>query len=255
MRATLLPMDKLKLGLTDSVSKLAGVGLTRKKQLESLGIETIKDLLYYVPFRYETVEKSVKIAGLTPETTANFQAKVISKIPIRTRRFSSMIKARVSDETGNLDLTWFNTPFILSTLAVGQTYYFTGKVSEYKGKLTLTNPTVEKSAPEFGSLIPVYHESVDITSRQLRRWIKEALTNTDLSDDPSMKDVYQRHQLMDLRSALNEFHMPTDINRELLSAGRKRLAFDEMFALILGVMKRKNAASTIPAGSQTHHDQ
>ncbi len=229
----------MKLELIDSVSKLAGIGLSRKKQLEELGIETIKDLLYHVPFRYETVEKSVKIAGLVPETTANFQAKVVSKVPIRTRRFQSMIKARVTDETGNIDLTWFNTPFILSTLAVGQSYYFTGKVSEYKGKLTLTNPTVEKSTPEFGSLIPVYHESANITSRMLRRWIKEALQNTDLGDDPSMKEVYTRHQLTDLRSALAEFHRPETVDRTKLNAGRKRLAFDEMFALILGVMKRK----------------
>lgn len=226
--------------LSSSISHLSGVGTMRAEQLRELGIETLRDLLYHVPFRYETIEQSIQIADLKADTNANFRARVVSKIPIQTRRFRSMIKVKASDDTGSIELTWFNTPFILSSLSVGQEYYFTGKVSAFKNKLTITNPTVDVHAPDFGSLIPIYHESVDINSRLLRKLIKEALEIADLQDDPAMSEAYQRHSFIPLREALRVLHQPKVESQELLTQAKKRLAFDEMFFLILEVMKRRS---------------
>ncbi|HSW89535.1 MAG TPA: OB-fold nucleic acid binding domain-containing protein, partial [Patescibacteria group bacterium] len=211
------------LHLSDSVSKLSGVGTMRAAQLGELGIETIKDLLYYAPFRYETVEREVTIANLQPETTVCIHAQVISKIPIKTARFASMLKVTVADQTGKLDLTWFNNRFILSSLKVGEQYYFTGKVSAFKGKPTITNPSVERETPEFGSLVPVYHESADITSRFLRKLVKQALEQTYLADDPKMLDIYKKHKLIALKAALNTLHRP-EAEGGVLKSARDRLA-------------------------------
>ncbi len=210
----------------------------RAAQLGELGIETIKDLLYYAPFRYETVEREVTIANLQPETTVCIHAQVISKIPIKTARFASMLKVTVADQTGKLDLTWFNNRFILSSLKVGEQYYFTGKVSAFKGKPTITNPSVERETPEFGSLVPVYHESADITSRFLRKLVKQALEQTYLADDPKMLDIYKKHKLIALKAALNTLHRP-EAEGGVLKSARDRLAFDEMFFLIKDVMEKK----------------
>ncbi len=228
-----------KVTIHDSVSILPGVGPARAAQLKELGIVTIENLLYHVPFRYETVEKSVLIAELNPDMTACFKAQVINKFPIRSARFKSMLKVRVGDGTGTIDLTWFNTPFMLSSLTVGQTYYFTGKVSTFKNKLTLTNPTVERQIPEFGSLIPIYHESSQIHSRFLRKLIKETLELVSLEDSPTMATVSDRHHLMAIKNALATLHCSPGDDLEMLSAARKRLAFDEMFTLIVGVLGRK----------------
>lgn len=231
--------------LTTPVRVLHGVGEKMAKALADLGILTLADLVYYAPFRYERVEQSVKIADLSVGTTANFAAQVISKLPIRTTRFRSMIKVKVSDHTGEIDLIWFNTPFVLSSLSVGQTYYFTGKVSYFKNKLSLTNPTFDKTPPDYGSLIPIYHESSQINSRYLRKLIKLALDSLEFREDPRLYPVYKNLHLLDLKTALVTVHQPSSEEQDkLLERAKRRLAFDEMFTLISGVIARKNEHET-----------
>jgi ATP-dependent DNA helicase RecG len=237
----------MSLTLDSPLTLIPGVGPMRAAQLQELGLETIKDLLYYAPFRYETVEREVRIADLVPDATVCVKAEVLSKIPIRTPRFKSMLKVRVKDESGILDLTWFNNQFILSSLKIGETYYFTGKVGLFGKKPALTNPTVETKEPAFGSLVPIYHESADINSRYLRKLIRFAFENIDLSDPPEMIPVYTKHSLVSLSEAFASLHQISEGQREKgegeandsLLAARKRLAFDEMYGLIKNVMEQK----------------
>jgi len=226
--------------LRSSVSNLPGVGPARADQLAAIGIESLQDLLYYPPFRYETVEREVSIANLVADQTVCIHAEVVSKIPIRTPRFHSMLKVKVKDESGTMDLTWFNNSFVLSSLKVGASYYFTGKVSVYKNHPTLTNPSIETKTPLFGTLVPVYHESAEINSRYLRRLIRTSLDIVDLTDTEQMRPIYERRKLMDKREAISVLHaiIPTSSD-EMVSEAKKRLAFDEVFTLIQDVMRHK----------------
>ncbi len=223
--------------LTDSISVLSGVGDTRATQLHELGIETINDLLLYAPFRYETVQQQVKIADLQEDTIACFRAQVVSKIPIRSARFKSMLKVRVMDETGSIELTWFNASFLLNSLKVGTSFFFTGKVTAYKGKRSLINPTVEREAPVFGSLVPVYHESSSITSRFLRRLLAEALQKTILSEDSNILKSASKYDYLDLKTSFSILHHPE--SEDLLKKAKESLAFREMYTLIAQVRKEK----------------
>ncbi len=235
--------------LSESVTHLPGVGPARADQLAALGIETLKDLLYDAPFRYETVEREVSIADLVPDQTVCIHAEVVSKIPIRTPRFKSMLKVKVKDESGTLDLTWFNNSFILSSLRVGEKYYFTGKVSEYKKHFNLTNPTVETKTPLFGSLVPIYHESADINSRYLRKLIRSALSLISLKDPAAMIPLYSKYELVSLEDALLALHqiqksdsprsLDADVVQTAITRAKKRLAFDEVFSLIKNVVEQK----------------
>lgn len=238
----------MSLTLDSSLALLPGVGPMRAAQLQELGLGTVKDLLYYAPFRYETVEREVLIADLVPDTTVCVKAEVLSKMPIRTPRFKSMLKVRVKDASGILDLTWFNNQFMLSSLKIGESYYFTGKVGVFGKKPALTNPTVETQTPAFGSLVPVYHESADINSRYLRKLIRFAFENSDFVDSPEMIPVYTKHSLISLSEAFASLHQLHEGQREKgkgegendgLLAARKRLAFDEMYTLIKNVMEQK----------------
>lgn len=228
----------MSLALTDTVAVLPGVGPARQKQLEEIGILTVRDLLFYAPFRYETVERQIPIIDLMDGMNASFKAKVISKTPIPSRRFRSMLKVRVGDDTGIVDLTWFNAPFMLSSLSVGHEYYFTGKVSTYNHHATLTNPTVEKEQPPQGSLVAVYHESADVTSRQLRRLISTTLSSCQLDEMGNSAISAQNNGFMSLPVALKAIHQPT--SETDISQAKTRLGYDEMFTLILGVLERKH---------------
>ncbi|MEP7167395.1 MAG: ATP-dependent DNA helicase RecG [Candidatus Woesebacteria bacterium] len=230
----------MSLSVDSPIALLPGVGPAREAQLQELGIETIKDLLFDAPFRYETVEREVLIANLQIDTTVCIKATVASKFPIRTPRFKSMLKAKVTDSSGSLDVTWFNNPFILNTLKIGEEYYFTGKVGLFGKKPALTNPTIEKQIPEFGSLVPVYHESADINSRYLRKLIRFAYENVDLSDTSLMKTIYTKHGLISLKNALESLHQ---IKADCvdLKIAKERLAFDELFYLIKEVTEQKKA--------------
>lgn len=244
------------LDLTNPISNLSGVGPARAEQLAELGIETIKDLLYYAPFRYETVEREVLIKDLIADQTVCIHGEVVSKVPIKTFRFKSMLKVKVRDESGTLDLTWFNNQFVLSSLKVGEKYYFTGKIQLYKNHPTITNPTVERQTPEYGSLVPVYHESADINSRYLRKLIRLAFDRSNLSNDPKMEQIYKKHHLVSLKEALESLHALSSVACSLETA-RERLAFDEMFFLIKDVMEHKKEhqkSQTIAKLSTTNDD-
>lgn len=229
--------------LTSSVSALPGVGPVRKEQLERLGIETIQDLLYYAPFRYEEIEKPVSLADLVVDTKATFKAEVQKITPIKTRKFRSMLKVVVSDGDNKIDLTWFNVPYVLTALKVWESYYFTGKVGEFKGKKTLTNPTFQIKEPDVGALVPVYHETAKLTSKWLRKVLKqvlEALPHTTLVSTVISKEHEQRAlelEYIELEQALRYLHRPPG-EKELQQA-KQRLAFDEMLLLIQDVVAAK----------------
>ncbi|PWU22901.1 hypothetical protein C5B42_04940 [Candidatus Cerribacteria bacterium 'Amazon FNV 2010 28 9'] len=245
------------LQLSDSVTLIPGVGPTRAQQLQELEIRTIGDLLYNLPFRYETIEREAHIEQLQEGMTACIHAQVVSKLPIHTGRFHTMIKVSISDQTGKMDLTWFNTPFILSSLKVGESYYFTGKVSRFKNHLTMTNPSVEREEPDFGSLVPIYHESSDVTSKMLRKMIRSTLEQIQLSDDPRRSELYVRNHLVSLSDAFQTLHHPQSDDQHLISIAKQRLAFDEVFELILHVLQQKKEhqqAQSIVKFSTTNKD-
>jgi ATP-dependent DNA helicase RecG len=249
-------MDSI--SLTAPVTSLPGVGPIRREQLERLEILSIKDLLYYAPFRYEAIDRPISLADLQPGTKASFKARVDSVLPIKTARFRSMLKAKLSDQVdgvvSKIEVTWFNTPYVLAALKVGQEYYFTGKVAEYKGKLTITNPVFEQSRPNEGELVPIYHETAKLTSRWLRKVIGQILDVADhnqLFNQLLPVEREQRTQALGfvaLSQALRSLHQPA--SDEYLHLATKRLAYDEMFSLIQGVIESKRRFQQASAAAQ-----
>lgn len=233
--------------LASAVSVLPGIGPKKKEQLEALSIQTIRDLVYYRPFRYENIDREATIATLVPGQKVSLAATVETLTPIKTRKFRSMLKAKLRDATGVLEVTWFNTPYVLSALSVGSEYHFLGKVGEFQGKLTLTNPTFQRSADESAGLVPIYHETARVTSRWLRKMIAVALGLPDIHqqlDSPST----QQDNYISVSQALKWLHGPEDDTQ--LQQALKRLSLDEMLALMRQVMLSKREFLSAPAVSQ-----
>ncbi|MBP9700246.1 ATP-dependent DNA helicase RecG [Candidatus Woesebacteria bacterium] len=230
------------LTLQDSVTLLPGVGPARATQLELLGIHTLQDLLFHIPFRYEPVEPLTPIKSVVVDQKTCIYGQVISKTPVKLK-FKRMIKVKVADDSGTMELTWFHMDYVLSALQVGESYYFRGKVGWFNARPTITNPIFQSTAPPFGSVLPVYHESASINSKYLGKLIHTVLSEVTIEESAQQLAFAQRVGLPDLPSAYTALHVPTtlpiDQTETAIKAGKRRLALDEMYTLIVELLKQK----------------
>ena len=117
--------------LFSSVTELRGIGPTRAKQLQRLHIETLYDLIAFFPRAYEDRTKLSCVAGLEPGIPACFEAMVISNPQLsRIRKGMELVKVRVADETGRVDLVFFNQPYVKDQLVYGESYRFYGALRD-----------------------------------------------------------------------------------------------------------------------------
>jgi len=240
--------------LSDSVSLAPEVGAKNAKKLNSIGIETIEDLLYYFPFRYEDFSLQKKIEDVRPGETITTQGKVtdIKSIPLRGRK--TITEVYIQDETASIKAVWFNFTMPLRFLIKGRYVQFSGKVSLYKKKeayfqhpnFELINKNIfEKSdqiqvfSSKTGStsgLVPVYSENKNINSFFLRRIIQKTLNEVSLEEFIPEK-ILKEQELPSLSKSIENVHFPK--NKTEATLAKKRLAFEKMLLLQLQALKIK----------------
>ena len=229
------------LSLDSSVHELNGVGNVGAKKLENLEIKTIRDLLYHIPFRYDDFRAQKTIDQIEPNESVTLRATVQSITKFATRRGLVMIKAVIADDTGKIPVTWFNQQYLLLTLKKGSEWYFTGKVTVYKGKKTLNSPSTESVEHDeqlhSGRLVPIYAETAGMSSRMLRRYIADTLRSLEHIDDPLSLSLRESKHLPSLDETLRSLHFPETV--EGLANYRHRLAFEEVYTLLVAAKKRK----------------
>jgi ATP-dependent DNA helicase RecG len=219
---------------------LAGVGGATGEQLARLGITRVIDLLWHLPARHEDYTQLRTIAQLQPGE----QVTVIANLwDIRERKIGvnrQMIQGILADGTGTLHATWWNK-FVRNQLTIGTTLRFSGKVGLYLGQKTLDNPAFEDVDEEMvatGRMAPIYPLTEGLTQKRLRGIMRQALDEfAHLLIDPLPRVIREQYALPDLATALQQFHFP-DKAEDLLAA-RRRLAFEELFYVQLGVLQRR----------------
>jgi len=244
--------------LNTNISQLKGIGCRYSDALKQRGINKVKDLLFYFPFRYDDFSeiKEIKKLQVGERVTIEAELKNIEK-KITFRRRMSLVEALVSDKTGSLKIIWFNQPYIINSLRKGEIYRFSGKVDFNAGFITLTNPSFEKPegpSVNTGGLLPVYHEDQTLTSRWLRRQIHPLLPQAKAIPETLPSILLKNYNLISLAAAVREIHFPSSETEK--NKAKKRLAFEELFLiqLYLGLMKlkwRKNGAFEIPLDIDT----
>ena len=148
------------MNLPDGLAVVKGVGPAVEKALFSLGLETIGDLLDYLPRRYEDYSVVTSVAYLKPGVVT-VMAEVKQVSGRYARRGFHITEALVSDETGSLRVTWFNQPYRAAGLKVGQMYYFSGQYELSYQRMQLMNPSAEMVADftlNTARIVPVYRE-------------------------------------------------------------------------------------------------
>jgi len=226
------------LELNTSVQFLTGVGPVMAKKLKRLGIQNIRDLLFYFPRRWDDYSKPQMISKLQIGQEAIIKASIGQIKQSRTRRrWMSIIEALLADDSGQIKAIWFNQPFLMKILKPGQKWLFAGKVNyDFKtGAKTLSVSEYEKEP----IILPVYPETEGLTSKYLRKIIRPLISNVDnLIMDFLPDGIKKQEELIDLNEAIKNIHFPRETSNILKS--QRRLGFDELFLIALRMIERKN---------------
>lgn len=243
--------------LAAQVTVLTGVGPRHGQTLRRLGIETLGDMLYYLPRRYDDYSKLKPINRLEYGEQVTVIAEVQHAVTRKVRNGQVTItEVIVDDGTGSLRLSWFNQPWVTKRLRPGVQIVISGKIDQYLGRLTINNPEIEQieqSNLHTNRIVPVYPLSANITQRWLRRLMHQVVSYwAPRLEDPLPASLCQSEGLLPLGEALLQVHFPD--NMERLVAARQRLAFDEILFLQLGMLTQKRAWQAEPARRFTVSD-
>ena len=228
--------------LSASTTVLPGVGPKHAQTLARLGLNSLGDMLYNFPRRYDdyTQLKPIRRLDYGEDVTVIGTITLVTTRSVRGGRFQ-ITELILTDGTGSLRATWFNQPWIGRRLLKGSQIVLSGKIDQYLGRPIMNNPECEPLEQEnlhTNRIVPVYPLTAKITQRWLRRLMYNVVTYwSPRVADPLPEPVRQTAQLMDLPTALLQAHFPS--STEQLKAARYRLAFDEILMLQLGVMNQK----------------
>lgn len=219
---------------------MKGVGPARSKQLRRLGVQSIFDLLWYIPRGYINRGAAAPIAQITAGN-CSVRGKVVSCQSNRTGRGLNIFKALISDGSGSIPAVWFNQPFLTTVIKPGQEIYISGKVKNDYGRPQINAAYYEilDEAQDF-PIIPVYPLTTGLSQKNLRRLMAFALENH-LRFYPDILDIQlkQRYDLCDISYAINNIHYPE--NREAYLSARRRLAFEELYLFQLSLEQERHA--------------
>lgn len=240
--------------ITDSVKTLPLIGDVKAKQLERLNIETIKDLLFHIPFKYRDTSNIISIEKFKEEREGTILAQVekISNAFTRTRKV--VTKAKVTDESGSINIIWFNQMYLTRAIHPGEYFLFEGKIPDKIGAREMVAPSFEKfqgdisEQKHIGKITPYYPETANVTSKWLRGRISILKkTMTEMIPDSLPEDTRRSLNLLPLGNAIYKVHFPESFND--IDEGRERLSFDEMLKVALKIEKKvteRNKRNAIP---------
>lgn len=233
------------------ITKLSGIGEKRAALFRKLGIETVGDMITYYPRSYDNWSATTPIAELQPDASCVVRGKVAT--PVNTIRISggrTMAKLSICDDTGYLNLVFFNNKYISSMLRYGEEYLFMGRVSYDKYGYQMVSPEFNKLCGS-ETITPIYHLTAGLNNHMMIRAAKEALSMLpEVIHDPLPYDILHRYDLCPLSFALNNVHFPTDL--EAMERARHRLIFEELLTLNLGMRLMKSQSKEQTAVRMAH---
>ena len=228
------------------VRYLKGVGPKTAERFEKLGILTLSDLLCHYPRRYLDFSKPYSIAEAPSDTECVVKAEVFAKPGGRIlpggRR---MERITAGDDVSSLEVTWFNNPYAVQKLELGQEYYFQGIVTGGMLRRQMVNPQVRTDAQVASSPFEaVYPQTEGLTSSAIAKCVRQLLPHVELLPDPLPPGMLKKYRLLPKADAVRAIHCPT--SEEEAFAARRRLIYEELLVLQLGIGRMKNhgAAST-----------
>ena len=239
----------MKYALSDDISSIRGIGSKRKEQLSAAGIETISDLLSYYPVKYKDRRHLVRAmdAGTDKDSLTCGRLIKVQLRPLSGGR--SITECTLRDDSCIFYAVFFNMPYLRKNLATGEDYVLFGRMRLRNGARVWTNPEFSRAGGDrdIRGIFPVYRHSAGITDINFRKWITEALANTDLETDWIGNDIVEKRKLCGQGFALTNIHFPE--SEKHYKAARYRLIYEKLLMYQLAVRMNATRSEDIDADS------
>ena len=219
--------------IDQDISQLHSIAANLSKEFKKININTINDLLWYFPFRYDDLSDIKNIEDLEEGGVVTIKAKVYDIKTYRSFKKRMIITKMIAkDETDSIEVIWFRQKFVGKVLKPNDEIYLSGKVQKKHLLWQFINPVYEKVKDKplhSARLVPIYHLSGKLTQKQLRFLIDRALKQVKEIDDPLPVDLLNKEKYPWLYQSLQAIHFPEDDN--ILKQAIQRLKFQELFYL------------------------
>jgi ATP-dependent DNA helicase RecG len=239
--ASAQPAERPRSGLDAPVTTLPGISTAYAARLKRLDIETVGDLLFHFPHRYDDYSSLKPINRLEYGEETTIIGTIWETQTRKTRGGSAIVSSIIADASGTIEATWFNQPYLARQLRAGRRIVLSGKVDEYLGRLTLQSPEWEPLEREWihtGRLVPIYPLTRGVTSRWMRRMIKRVVDHwVPRLEDHLPEQIRERVGLMEFSTAVRQIHFPD--SHEDAEKARHRLAFDEFLFIQLRMLQQR----------------
>lgn len=210
-------------------------------KLKRLGIKSLYDLFYYFPRAYDDRTNIMKIGDLRGDEYVVLKATLLTVSAPPTRSGLKMVKATATDNTGIIELVWFQMPYLRKTLKIGEEYIFIGQIK--RGYVyQLVNPEFKLGSNqqklEAGEILPIYSTSKEMPQNTLRKLMKEAVkSKLYIFQENIPEEILKKYKVMNREQAMKEIHFPT--NSKNLEEAKRRFAIEELLVLEMGILQKR----------------
>ncbi len=228
--------------LNDPITVMPGVGPKKEKNFAALKIRTVYDLLHHYPRGYLDLTQAVPIFMAQDGDTVCIRAVITRKLtgaylPNRGKGRMQLFKLYAADDSGSMTVSFFNQPYLFSSLSSGETYYFYGKFTRGEHGAQMASPQcfLAETAPH---VLPVYPQTAGINNKFLQELVKTAFVECkDQLAEPLPSFMRETLSLLSIEQAVSQIHYPQ--NMKLLDAAKRRFAFEEMLCFQLGLSQMR----------------
>ncbi len=231
--------------LNSKISDLDGVGPSYLKKLEKLGINTIRDLLFYFPRRWDDFSKITPISNIKVGEAVSVKGVIWEINTKKSRKGTPVTEAIITDDTGTCKAVWFNQPWLEKSLEKGEEIFLAGTLEFSFTGASFVSPVFEKVHEEgtiedlrhVGKIIPVYSETDGLNSKWLRQKIAGLAKLVYGIKDHLPESVKDDLDLIELSAAIRTMHYPENFDE--LKKAQKRMFYDNFFCLFCAVLSNK----------------
>lgn len=235
--------------MTDIRSNISEIPFAKRflPKLKKLDIETLSDLLWYFPRKYEDFSDIKNISDLKPNEETAVKGEIVRADFHRSwKRKLVIIEIVIEDGTGEVKAVWFNQPYLANALKPGKTVSLAGKTSIYRKELVFSNPIHEIERKDQGNIhsgriIPIYPETRGLTSRGLRFLMEKALSEAENIPDIIPEAVRKKIGIPEINEALRQIHFPESDSE--IEKSQKRFSFEDLFLLQLSNFRKRHLFS------------
>lgn len=227
------------LKLSDSIKNLKGIGPKREKLFHKLGIYSVKDLLLYYPRRYEDSSKIVKISQAKIGEKNTFKVRILSRLQNRRiRRGLTLTSFLAEDESGEVELSFFNAFYLNSLIKIGGEYLVYGKADFFRGRVSVTSPEIEDlhKLKKLGKISPIYNLTEGLNNFVFENLINQVI-DLNLFEENLQEEILEKYSFIGKNDAIRAIHYPK--SRKNYIGARQRLIYEELFLFELSILKNK----------------